>query len=164
VLGDDGNVSPEMMLQAFRSLTPMGELTQLVSLLERLWDDQYVAGHRAMTGWATDHIPFPGATAKHTVQMLLRDNGLMTSQVVLGGDPVRVSDITVPFLSVLGTRDHIIPPAAAARYSILSARPTSANSASTAGTSASCSAGRPPRPPSRRSSSSCESEASPRCP
>jgi poly[(R)-3-hydroxyalkanoate] polymerase subunit PhaC len=114
VLGDDGNVSPEVILQAFRSLTPMGELTQLVSLLERLWDDQYVAGHRAMTGWATDHIPFPGATAKQTVQMLLRDNGLMTGQVVLGGDPVHVSDITVPFLSVLGTRDHIIPPAAAA--------------------------------------------------
>ena len=58
VLGDDGNVSPEVMLQAFRSLTPMGELTQLVSLLERLWDDEYVAGHRTMTGWATDHIPF----------------------------------------------------------------------------------------------------------
>ena len=122
MLGDDGNVSPEMMLQAFRSLTPMGELTQLVSLLERLWDDQYVAGHRAMTGWATDHIPFPGATAKQTVQMLLRDNGLMTGQVVLGGDPVRVSDITVPFLSVLGTRDHIIPPAAAAPVLGLSAR------------------------------------------
>ena len=114
VLGDDGNISPEVMLQAFRSLTPMGELTQLVSLLERLWNDEYVAGHRAMTGWATDHIPFPGATARQTVQMLLRDNGLMTGQVVLGGDPVRVSDITVPFLSVLGTRDHIIPPAAAA--------------------------------------------------
>ena len=54
------------------------------------------------------------ATAKQAVQMLLRDNGLMTGQVVLGGDPVRVSDITVPFRSVLGMRDHIIPPAAAA--------------------------------------------------
>ena len=114
VLGDDGNVPPGVMLDAFRLLAPMGELSQRVILWDRLWDDDYVARHRAMTGWATDHIPFPGATARQTVQMLLRDNGLMTGRVVLGGDSVSLCDITVPFLSVFGTRDHIVPPAAAA--------------------------------------------------
>jgi hypothetical protein len=33
----------------------------------------------------------------------------MTDRLVLGGDQVSLADITVPFLSVLGMRDHIIP-------------------------------------------------------
>jgi hypothetical protein len=90
------------MLQAFRSLTPMTEVTQYVNLWERLWNDEYVAAYRAMTGWATDHVPFPGAAAKQTVQMLLRDNALMTGRLVLGGGQVSLAGITVPFLSVLG--------------------------------------------------------------
>ena len=109
ILGDDGNVPPRVMLQAFRSLTPMAEVTQHVNLWERLWDDEYVAAYQAMTGWATDHVPFPGAAAKQAVQMLLRDNALMTGRLVLGGDQVSLAGITVPFLSVLGLRDHIIP-------------------------------------------------------
>ena len=109
ILGDDGNVPPRVMLQAFRSLTPMAEVTQYVNLWERLWNDEYVAAYRAMTGWATDHVPFPGAAAKQTVQMLLRDNALMNGRLVLGGDQVSLAGITVPFLSVLGVRDHIIP-------------------------------------------------------
>lgn len=36
ILGDDGNVPPRVMLQAFRSLTPMAEVTQYVNLWERL--------------------------------------------------------------------------------------------------------------------------------
>jgi polyhydroxyalkanoate synthase subunit PhaC len=114
ILGDDGNIPPRVMLHAFRSLTPMGEVTQHVNLWERLWDDDYVAAHRAMTGWATDHIPFPGAAARQAAQMLLRDNALMTGRLVLGGDQVSLAGITAPFLSVLGLRDHIIPEPASA--------------------------------------------------
>jgi polyhydroxyalkanoate synthase subunit PhaC len=109
ILGDDGNVPPRVMLQAFRSLTPMAEVTQYVNLWERLWSDEYVATYRAMTGWATGHVPFPGAAAKQTVQMLLRDNALVTGRPVLGGHQVSLGGITVPFLSVLGVRDHTIP-------------------------------------------------------
>jgi polyhydroxyalkanoate synthase subunit PhaC len=67
-----------------------------------------------MTGWATDHVPFPGAAARQIVQMLVRDNAMMTGRLVLGGDRVRLTDITLPFLSVLGARDHIIPEPASA--------------------------------------------------
>jgi polyhydroxyalkanoate synthase len=109
VLGDDGNIPPRVMLQGFRSLTPMGELTSYVNLLDRMWNDEFVAAHQAMNGWATDHVPFPGAAAKQTAQMLLRDNALVTGRIELGGDRVSLADITLPFLSVLGTRDHIIP-------------------------------------------------------
>ena len=114
VLDNDGNVPPRVILQAFRSLTPTAEVTQYVNLWERLWSDEYVSAYRAVTGWATDHVPFPGAAARQTVQMLVRDNAMMTGRLILGGDRVRLTDITLPFLSVLGTRDHIIPEPASA--------------------------------------------------
>lgn len=110
ILGDDGNVPPRVMLQGFQSLTPMGELTAYVTLVERLWSDEYVAAYQAMAGWGSDHVPFPGTAAKQAAQMLLRENGLINGTVVLGGDRVSLGDIQTPFLSVLGTRDHIVPP------------------------------------------------------
>jgi polyhydroxyalkanoate synthase len=67
-----------------------------------------------MTGWSDDHVPFPGAAARETVQMLVRDNGMVTDRLTIAGDPVHLSDITVPFLTVRAERDHIVPPDAAA--------------------------------------------------
>ena len=67
-----------------------------------------------MTGWSDDHVPFPGAAARETVQMLVRENGMVTDRLAVGGDPVHLRDITVPFLTVRANRDHIVPPDATA--------------------------------------------------
>jgi polyhydroxyalkanoate synthase len=104
-----GNVPPQVVLQAFKTLTPTSEVTRYVTLWERLWNDEYVAAYQAMTGWSDDHVPFPGAAARQTVQMLLRENGMMTDRLSLGGDRVHLRDITVPFLTVRANRDHIVP-------------------------------------------------------
>ena len=114
VVGDDGNVPPSVVVQGFKTLTPTAEVTRYVTLWERLWNDEYVAAYQAMTGWADDHVPFPGAAARETVQMLVRDNGMLTDRLTLAGDPVHLRDITVPFLTVRANRDHIVPPDAAA--------------------------------------------------
>jgi polyhydroxyalkanoate synthase subunit PhaC len=114
VLDADGNVPPQTLLQGFRSLTPTAQLTRYVDLWERLWSDEYVTSYQAMTGWADDHVPFPGAAARQTVQMLVRDNGFMTDRLILGGDPVHLADIRCPFLTVLAERDHIVPEPATA--------------------------------------------------
>ena len=65
-----------------------------MTLWERLWNDEYVASYQAMTGWSDDHVPFPGAAARQTVQMLVRDNGMLTDRLAVGGDPVHLRDIT----------------------------------------------------------------------
>jgi polyhydroxyalkanoate synthase subunit PhaC len=113
VLDADGNIPPQVMLQAFRSLKPTSEITSYVNLWEQLWSDEYLEAHQKMTGWSHDHIPFPGAAARQTVQMLLRDNAMITDRLVVGGDRVHLAGITVPFLSVLASRDHIVPVASA---------------------------------------------------
>jgi polyhydroxyalkanoate synthase len=114
VVDEDGNLPPSVVVQGFKTLTPTAEVTRYVTLWERLWNDEYVAAYQAMTGWSDDHVPFPGAAARQTVQMLVRDNGMVTDRLTVGGDEVHLRDITVPFLTVRANRDHIVPPDAAA--------------------------------------------------
>lgn len=114
LIGPDGNVSPSVVVQGFRTLTPTAEVTRYVNLWERLWNDDYVASYQAMTGWSDDHVPFPGAAARETADMLVQDNGMVTDKLTVGGDRVHLGDIQVPFLTVWGKRDHIVPQAATA--------------------------------------------------
>jgi polyhydroxyalkanoate synthase len=109
VVNDQGNVPPQVVVQGFRTLTPTAQVTRYVTLWERLWNDEYVAAYQAMTGWSDDHVPFPGEAARQTVQMLLRENGMLTDQLSLGGDRIHLRDITLPFLTVRANRDHIVP-------------------------------------------------------
>lgn len=113
VLDADGNVPASVVVAAFRSIQPTAEITGYVNLLERLWNDDYVQAHQAMTGWATNHVPFPGAAARQ-LRALLRENAFVNDRLVIGGDRVHLSDITAPFLAILGQKDHIVPEAAAA--------------------------------------------------
>jgi poly[(R)-3-hydroxyalkanoate] polymerase subunit PhaC len=114
VLGADGNVPPSVVVQGFRTLKPTAEVSRYVTLWDKLWQDEYVASYQAMTGWSDDHVPFPGAAARQTVQMLVRDNGMVNDRLTVAGDPVSLRNIQVPFLTVRAERDHIVPPAATA--------------------------------------------------
>ena len=113
MLDADGNLPPQIIHQAFQVLKPTAQLTQYVDLWERLWGDDYVTAHQAMAGWASDHIPLPGGVAKQLAKMV-QDNAIVNDTLLLGGDRVTLSAITVPFLTVLATRDHIVPEASAA--------------------------------------------------
>ena len=114
VLDEDGNVPASTIRQGFRLLKPTGEVRQYATLLDNVWNDQYVEAYQAMTGWANDHVPFPGVAARQTMEMLVRDNGFMCDRVVLGGDTVRLRDIEIPMLTVIAERDHIVPEPVAA--------------------------------------------------
>ena len=113
MLDADGNLPPQIIHQAFQVLKPTAQITQYVDLWERLWGDDYVTAHQAMAGWASDHIPLPGGVAKQLSKMV-QDNAIVNDTLLLGGDRVTLSAITVPFLTVLATRDHIVPEASAA--------------------------------------------------
>lgn len=108
VLGADGMVPPSILQQGFRTLAPMGEVTSRVNLLERMWSDEFVSAHQAMTGWGSDHVALRGGVAGQ-LREFVETNALVNDRVMLGGDRVRLADIRIPFLHVLGTRDHIIP-------------------------------------------------------
>jgi poly[(R)-3-hydroxyalkanoate] polymerase subunit PhaC len=114
ILDENGNVPASAVRQSFRLLKPTGDIRTYATLLDNVWNDDYVTAYQAMNGWANDHVPFPGAAARQTMEMLVRENGFVCDRVVLDGEPVRLRDIRVPFMSVLAERDHIVPEPVAA--------------------------------------------------
>jgi polyhydroxyalkanoate synthase len=114
VLDATGNVPPATLLRAFQMLRPLGDLAGYVTLWDRLDDRRSAQAIWALTDWAHDHVPFPGATFVEMIRSLSRDNALLTGEVVLAGRPRRLADITCPFLNVYGTHDHVTPPASVA--------------------------------------------------
>ena len=111
LLDATGNVPPEVMLNSFKVLQPTADVTGYVNLWQHLWNDEFVSAHQVMTQWARDHIPFPGAAFRQTAELFVRDNRLASGTVPLNGRDVHLGDITVPFLNIMGEKDHIVPPA-----------------------------------------------------
>ena len=114
LVDETGNVPADTIRNSFRFLQPTADLRSTVNLWQHLWNDDFVSAHQAMTGWSNDHIPFPGAAFVDTARLFTCGNLLRTGVIPLGDRDVELQDITVPFLSVLGEKDHIVPPAAAA--------------------------------------------------
>ena len=110
MIDETGNVPAEAMLSSFRLLRPTGDVSGYATLWQNLWNDEYLESYQAMTGWARDQIPFPGATMRQSVRMFNRENGFVNDTLRLGGRKISLRDITVPFLSVLAEKDHIAPP------------------------------------------------------
>lgn len=113
VLDESGNVPPEAVLRMFRMQKPTAPLTNYATLLERMWDDEFVDGFQAMSMWARDQIPFPGALARQATEVLLRENALMTGRVRLGDRVVDLAAITQPVLAIIAEHDHLVRPDAA---------------------------------------------------
>jgi polyhydroxyalkanoate synthase len=109
IIDETGNVPPEVIYDGIKLLKPTADVVQYARLWQFLWNDEYVDGLQAMGQWTRDHIPFPGSTFRQCVDMLFRDNGLMTDRLRLGGQPVHLRDITCPFLALIAERDYVVP-------------------------------------------------------
>jgi polyhydroxyalkanoate synthase len=108
-----GNVPPEYLSALFRARRPTADIPQMARLWENLWDDEFVESHQAMARWAREHVAFPGAAARQVSEQWLRHNGWMEGTLRLAGQPVDLKQVTCPMLSVIATRDDLVPPAAA---------------------------------------------------
>ncbi len=113
LIGDDGNVPASVIESGFKMLKPTGEMADYVNLWDNMWNDDFMVSYQAMTTWGRDQIPFPGKAFLENVHLFGRQNLLRTGTVPIGGRPVHLADITCPFLSIIGEKDHIVPLAGA---------------------------------------------------
>jgi polyhydroxyalkanoate synthase subunit PhaC len=113
IVDDTGNVPPEAVHRMFRTMKPTSGISSYASLWEKLWDDEFVDGFQAMSQWARDQVPFPGAFARQAIELLLRRNVVMTGAIRLGGRDVKLAEIRCPLLTIVAQHDHIVTPAAA---------------------------------------------------
>ena len=98
---------------ASKSMKVTGDLGGYASLLQNLESSEYVAAHHALTGWANDHIPFPGACFRQTVEWFMTRRPAGQGRRATGRSRRSTSArSTAPVLSVVGDADHIVPPPA----------------------------------------------------
>lgn len=113
ILDHTGNVPASAVRASFTMLTPTADFATVLDFFEHLGDDKFLESYQAMTQWTRNHIPFPGEAFLQTADLLQDRNGFMTGEIVLGGDRVDLSAISVPFANVVAEKDHIVPQKAA---------------------------------------------------
>ena len=77
LIDETGNVPAEVLYRGFSCLAPTTIVAQRATLLENLWNDEFVRGFEAMAQWARDQVPFPGAAFREVVELFVRRNALM---------------------------------------------------------------------------------------
>jgi len=114
LVDETGNVPADVLYTGFYMLAPTSQAAHYATLLENLWDDEFVEGYSAMAQWTRDHVPFPGATFRQVVDQLIRRNQLMTGSMRLGGRTVRLADAPGNVLHAMAKRDRVVPMPASA--------------------------------------------------
>ena len=112
LVDDTGNVPADVLYSGFYMQAPTTEIAQKATLLENLWNDEFVEGFQAMAQWSRDHVPFPGALFRQLVEEFVRKNVLMTGSIRLGDRKVHLADARGNVLNAMAERDNVVPPAA----------------------------------------------------
>lgn len=82
--------------------------THYISLLQRAYNDQYVARWKQFNKWANDHIPFAGETLCDLLD-LVKDNQLINGGLQIKGKNVLLENISSNLLVITTSEDRLIP-------------------------------------------------------
>jgi polyhydroxyalkanoate synthase len=104
-----GLIPSELLQASFLQLNPAAQLQKLRTFIEKMWDDGFVERFLALETWLNDNVDFPGATYVEHINQLYRGNQLVKGDFMLGSENVRLEKIQCPVLTVISTRDHIVP-------------------------------------------------------
>jgi len=111
-----GNIPPEVIDFGNKLLKPVTNFSSTyTNLLDRLYDEQFVNGWRAMNQWVNDGVPFPGEAYRQWIKEFYQENKLARGTFKLRGRPVNLANITCPLLNIAAERDHIVQLSQAAR-------------------------------------------------
>jgi polyhydroxyalkanoate synthase len=109
-----GNVPWQLLQSSFHMLRPTLNLSKLVHLIDRAWDDEFLDGFLALETWGNDNVSFPGECWRTWVEQLYRRDALAQGTFTLSGKPVALRDVSCPLLVVTFEHDSIVPKTSAA--------------------------------------------------
>jgi len=109
-----GNIPPEIIYTSFDMLRPAAKIAGQLRLWDNMWNDEFVKSYRMFDRWSADALALPGGYFRQVTRELLWENRLAKNELVVGGHPVDLGRITVPFLHVVAEHDHIVPRGATA--------------------------------------------------
>jgi len=123
LLDENGNVPADVLYSGFMMMAPTATVAQHATLLENLWDDEFLRGFQAVNQWLRDQVPFPGAAFKQVVDDVVRRNVLMGSAWELGGREIEFTATAANVLSVVAKHDKVVPRAASEPVTRIVGRP-----------------------------------------
>jgi len=112
LLDETGNVPADALYSGFFMQAPTKEIAGYATLLEHLWNDEFVDAYQAMAQWCRDHVPMPGAATRQIVDDLIRGRVLTTGKWTLGGREIDLSRVRANVLSAVAEKDNVVPLAA----------------------------------------------------
>jgi polyhydroxyalkanoate synthase subunit PhaC len=113
IVDETGNVPADVLYAAFFMQAPTTGIARYATLLENLWNDEFVEAWQAMGQWSREQVPFPGAAMGQVVEQLVRRNVLMTGTMPLNGRTVDFANVRANVLNAVAERDNVVPLAAA---------------------------------------------------
>jgi polyhydroxyalkanoate synthase len=106
-----GNIPGDFMNFGFLMLKPFElNLQKYISMLDILDDEQKSANFLRMEKWIFDSPDQAGEAWRQFVEDFYLGNKLIQGEVVLGGQQVDLSKITMPVLNLYAEKDHLVPP------------------------------------------------------
>jgi polyhydroxyalkanoate synthase len=125
LIDETGNVPADVLYSGFFMLAPTTIVAQRATLLENLWNDEFVRGFQAMAQWARDQVPFPGTAFREVVELFVRRNALMDGALRVGSREIDFAASEASVLNAMAEHDTVVPRAAAAPIGELVGRPES---------------------------------------
>jgi polyhydroxyalkanoate synthase len=123
LIDETGNVPADVLYSGFFMMAPTSVVAQNATLLQNLWNDEFVKGFQAVAQWTRDQVPFPGAAFRQVVHDLIRRNALMQGRWRLGGREIDFTATDAAVLNVMAGSDRVVPRAASQPVADLVARP-----------------------------------------
>ena len=106
-----GNVPAEFLDIGFQLMDPVANLVgKYARLYDNLTDEEFVENFARMERWLADGIDVAGETYREFIEEIYQDNALYRNDLTLGDREVRLENITMPVLQIVGEYDHLIPP------------------------------------------------------
>jgi polyhydroxyalkanoate synthase len=112
LLDETGNVPASVVKESMRVAKPTSSLSTYSNLWRSLADDEALSAHNALIGWSNDHIPFPGLAFRQLATHYIRGGAPLGGTAPVGERVVSLSDVRCPVLSVIGSKDVLVPPEA----------------------------------------------------
>jgi polyhydroxyalkanoate synthase len=111
----EGNVSGDVLNQLFLSLMPFRLMHQkYMELLRGTADRARIENFMRVEQWIFDSPDQAGAAFREFVVWFYQENRLALGRLEIAGRTVDLNALKLPILSLIGKKDHLVPPQASA--------------------------------------------------
>ena len=104
-----GCVPAPALRESFHILRPQA-LRTVIGAWKRRKDLEFRHAYDPLARWVWEHRPLSGQALFDLVD-LFRSNALLKGQMVVSGELARLQDVRAPVLTMIASRDHIVPSA-----------------------------------------------------